>query len=108
MKMSARPEKHPDVMALVKACVVAGNYLDTRHADARQSERSINRLEVIYVLKNGHHEKKKDEFKEEFNAWNYAIRGKTFDKRELRIAVSFDETTRLLIITAIDLVKKGK
>ena len=63
--MSTRPEKHPDVMALVKACVEIGNYLDTR-------------------------------------------RGRTLDKLELRIAVSFDESTRMLIITAIDLVKKGK
>ena len=106
--MSARPDKHPDIMALVKVYVETGNYLDTRHATDRQSERSINRLEVVYILKNGHHEKRKDEFKKEFNAWNYAIRGKTLDKRDLRIAVSFDETTRLLIITAIEILKKGK
>jgi len=106
--MSERPEKHLDVMALIKGCIETGNYLDTRHATDRQSERSINRLEVIEILKNGHHEKRKDEFKPEFSAWNYAIRGKTRDKRDLRIAVSFDETTRLLIITAIEIVKKGK
>lgn len=106
--MSLRPTKHSDVLALVKACVDAGNFFDTRHATDRQNERAITRLEVIHVLKNGHHEKKKDEFKPEFNAWNYAIRGNTLDKRDLRIAVSFDESTKLLIITAIEILKKGK
>lgn len=103
--MSARPEKHLEIIPLIKTCIETGNYLDTRHALDRQNERSINRLEVIYVLKNGYHEKRKDEYKEKFNAWNYAIRGKTLDKRDLRIAVSFDETTKLLIITAIEVVK---
>ena len=56
----------------------------------------------------GHHEKRKDEFKPEFSAWNYAIRGKTLDKRDLRIAVSFNESTKLLIITAIEIIKKGE
>ena len=106
--MSARPEKHSDVMPLIITCIETGNYLDTRHALDRRDERSITRLEVIYVLRNGHHEKRKDEFKEEFNVWNYAIRGKTLDKRDLRIAVSFDKATKLLIITAIEIVKKEK
>lgn len=106
--MIERPDKHPDVMALVKTCVETGDYLDTRHATERQRERLISRLEVVEILKNGHHEKKKDAFMKEFNAWNYAIRGKTLDKRDLRIAVSFDETTRLLVITAIEILKKGK
>ena len=101
-------EKHSNVLNLIKYCIEKGNYLDTRHATDRQRERSITRLEVIEVLKNGHHEKKKDEFKPEFSAWNYAIRGKTLDKRELRIAVSFNESTKLLIITAIELIKKGE
>ena len=106
--MSSRPTKHPDVLKLVKECIENGRYLDTRHATDRQSERSINRLEVIYVLKNGHHEKRKDKFEDRFNVWNYAIRGKTLDKRDLRIVVSFDENVQLLIITAIEILKKGK
>ncbi len=39
---------------------------------------------------------------ERHEAWCYAIRGKTVDKRELRVVVSFDENY-LLIITAIGL-----
>jgi hypothetical protein len=82
--------------------VTSGKYLDTRHALVRKVQRTITLPELLYVLKNGYHEKKKDEFKEEHSAWNYAIRGLTVDKRKLRICVSFDERG-MLIITAIDL-----
>jgi len=95
-------------MNLIRYCIEKGNYLDTRHATDRQHERTITRLEFLEVLKNGHHEKRKDEFKPEFSAWNYAIRGKTLDKRDLRIAVSFYEYRKLLIITAIEMIKKGE
>ena len=45
-----------------------------------------------------------DEFKAEFRSWNYAIRGKTIDARELRIAVAFEDGYCLLVIvTAIGL-----
>jgi len=48
-------------------------------------------------------EKSKDEFKTEWQTWNYAIRGKTVDGRELRVAVSFDEEDYLLMITVMEL-----
>jgi phage terminase large subunit-like protein len=76
--------------------------LDTRHATERQEERSITRPELLKVLRTGFHEKKKDQFKEEYQAWNYAIRGKTVDERNLRVIVSFD-LNGMLIISAIDL-----
>jgi hypothetical protein len=86
----------------IAECLDAGRYLDTRHALVRQHEREINRPEVLYVLRRGYHEKKKDKFDARYRAWNYAVRGKTIDKRDLRIIVSFDESN-MLIITAIDL-----
>ena len=55
---------------------------------------------MIFVLKNGRHEKAKDKFEEAFSSWNYAVRGKTVDKEDLRVIVSFDEEKKLLIITA--------
>ncbi len=90
-------------MLFVKECIKAGRYLDTRHAVTRQRERKITRPEILYVLKSGHHESRKDRFDDHFKAWNYAIRGRTVDRRLLRIVVSFDLELRLLIITAIDL-----
>ncbi len=101
----ARPAKHENVPALVREYVDAGKYLDTRHAFDRMVERRITLPEALYVLRRGYHEKRKDEFKEEHNAWTYAMRGKTVDKRELRVCVSFDKSG-MLIITTIDLDAK--
>ena len=89
-------------MPIVHACVEDGRYLDTRHATDRQYERKVNRPEILYVLKHGYHEKKKDKFDEYYQAWNYSVRGKTVDRRELRVVVSFDPSG-MLIITAIEL-----
>ena len=90
-----------ELLKRTKAAVEKGDYLDTSHASQRKGQRKILRMEVEYVLKHGWHEKKKDSFEDAYQAWNYAIRGKTIDKRNLRIAVSFEE--KMLVITAIDL-----
>ena len=100
--MDRSPKKHNNVMQLISKAIEDGRYLDTRHAFERQSLRKITRPEILYVLRNGFHEKRKDVYRLEFESWNYAIRGKTIDRRNIRIAVSFDESD-LLIITAIDL-----
>ena len=97
-----RPPKLGNLIDAVRACLESGRYLDTRHATDRQAERSITRPEIFFALKHGHHEKKKDRFEERFHAWNYSVRGKTIDKRDLRIVISFD-VTGVLIITAIEL-----
>ena len=99
-----RPDKHPDVLKEVRACVEKGKVLDTRHATDRRSEREITFREMLDVLLTGYHEKRKDKWDEFYKAWNYAIRGKTTDRRELRVIASFDPNG-LLIITAIDLDK---
>lgn len=57
------------------------------------------------VLMNGHHEKRKDKFRDEFSNWAYAIKGKTIDNRKLRVIVSFD-SDGMMIITVIDLGDK--
>lgn len=89
-------------MAAIKNCLDLGRYLDTSHSSERQKERQITRPEILFVLKHGHQEKKKDKYDEQHSVWNYAMRGKTVDKRELRVIVSFDESG-MLIITAIEL-----
>lgn len=91
----------PDVISNVRKCIASGDFLDTRHSTDRENERNITRSEIVCVLKNGWHERSKDEYKERYKAWNYAIRGKTVDRRMLRVIVSFDENG-MLIITAID------
>jgi hypothetical protein len=94
-----------DLMNVIRACIEEGRYLDTRHAWERQDERRINRPEILYVLKHGHHEQNKDTFNNFHHVWNCSVRGKTVDRRELRVIVSFDENG-MLIITAIDLKKR--
>lgn len=93
-------------MDVIKECLDSGQYRDTTHATDRQDERVITRPEITQVLRRGHHEKSKDRFDEQYNAWNYAVRGRTVDRRELRIVVSFEEATGMLIITAIDLRRR--
>lgn len=93
-------------MQKIRHCIEQGHYLDTCHVGLRQKERNITRPEILYLLTHGWHEENKDKFEERFGAWNYAIRGKTIDERELRVVVSFDENINCLIITAIDLSEK--
>jgi hypothetical protein len=82
-------------------------YRDTRHAFDRKRERQIILPEIRQVIDAGWSEKSNDEFKPEHQSWNYAIRGRTVDGRELRIAVAFEEgDTLLVIVTAIDLSTK--
>ena len=96
------PPKLEDLLGSVRNCLDQGRYLDTRHASLRQIQRGISRIEILHVLRNGFHEQKKDQLDTAFKCWNYAIRGKTIDKRALRIIVSFD-ANNMLIITAIEL-----
>ena len=99
---SKNPAKVLDLLKKIKEAVESGNYFESKHAVDRAIERNIIATEYEYVLKNGFHESKKDVFDNVYKTWNYAIRGKTVDKRELRVVVSFDEND-LLIITVIDL-----
>jgi hypothetical protein len=105
--MSKYPAKHPDLLQAVRKSIELGSYLDTTHVTQRKGERKILRTEIEYVLKNGHTVPSRDRFDETHQAWNYAIEGPTVDSRKLRVIVSFDEVTKLLIITVIDITKKG-
>ena len=97
--MSDRP-KLKNLLAEIRAHIKAGTWLDTTHAVKRQQERHINREDMLYVLETGFHEKRKDAYNNEVKTWNYAMRGKTVDMKEIRVVVSFD-SARLLIITVI-------
>lgn len=97
-----RTPKISNLLETIRKCLDEGRYLDTRHAFQRQVEREITRPEVQHVLRTGYHEAKKDRFDKDYKAWNYAIQGKTVDRRKLRVIVSFD-VNNMLIITAIDL-----
>jgi phage terminase large subunit-like protein len=97
------PSKIDRLLERVREALDTGGFLDTIHIMQRQTERQITRPEMLYVLRHGWHEKRKDVFDTRYQAWNYAIRGKTIDERPLRVVVSFEKETRFLIITAIAL-----
>ncbi len=96
--------KKKNIISLVKNTVKSGNYIYTGHANLRIRQRQVTRFEVKQALLSGHHEKRKDIFDREWNSWNYSIKGKTIDKRKLRIVINFDKDN-MLIITVIDLDK---
>lgn len=100
--MFVSKKKLSSVINKAKAAIESGNYIYTDHAQERLQQREVTRLEVKQIIKNGHHEKAKDQFDETFNEWNYAIKGKTVDQRKLRVVISFDKEG-MLIITVIDL-----
>jgi len=100
MNQQVKREKVQNLLEKVKECLDNGKYRFSDHGYDRKIERYATLPDILEVLRNGYHEKKKDEWKIEFNAWNYAIRGKTIDGDDLRIAVSFEENG-LLIVTVI-------
>ena len=100
--MTDRP-KLPNLLELARHLADSGDYVLLKHARERSAERAITEPEWIYVLRTGWHEKRKDSYDEFYESWAYSIRGKTIDGRELRVVVSFDDDTEMLIITLIDL-----
>ena len=99
-----RPSKLPNVLKKVRECLDAGRYYDTFHAIERKNQRKVSLPHVLYVLRNGYHEKKKDVYKAEYSSWSYAIRGLTIDRKDLRVAIAFDKDD-MLIITVIVIAK---
>ncbi len=96
--------KEARLIEKIKACLSSGEFLDSYHAKLRQGEREVLRREIIFVLNHGYHEKARDKFDEHHATWNYSMRGKTIDGKDLRVVISFDKET-MLIITVIELGK---
>ncbi|MEN0060112.1 MAG: DUF4258 domain-containing protein [Bdellovibrio sp.] len=104
-KQPVRPPKNPNILSIARKAMAEGNYTPVDHAKLRLDQREVTVQEMEQVIERGHREKSKDEYKSEHKSWNYSIRGKTVDERDLRVAVSLDKTSGLLIITVIDLAK---
>lgn len=97
-----KKEKISELLRKIKECLETGNYKFSKHALERRKERFISLPDILEVLRHGYHEKTKDVWNEQFNEWDYAVRGKTVDQASCRIIVSFD-AKGLLIITVIRL-----
>ncbi len=83
----------------IREHVQKGTYIVSAHAFQRQNERLIDLKHVLYVLKNGAREEKKDLFDVKTQMWKYAICGKTIDGISLRVIVAFED--EMIIITVI-------
>jgi hypothetical protein len=101
-----RPPKLENVLKIAKDCIENGHYLPTFHAECRQLERDITLLDALHVIKTGYREPKHDQYKEEWQAWNYAVRGNTLQNDTARVIFSFNEEATLLIITVIALTSR--
>lgn len=95
-----RPPKITDVTGKVRAAAEDGNYRPTDHAFQRMDERDVDATELDYVLRKGSHVSKHDEWKEEFQDWNYGFCGKTVDGKRIRLALAF--ASEILIVTVIN------
>lgn len=104
----ARPTKlsKEQLQGYIQAGISEEKTVLSVHADKRMSERNISWFEVIEVLKFGHNERRKDEFKKEFACWNYSMRHdikiSDTEKRRLRIPVAIDEDGTI-VVSAIDI-----
>ncbi len=93
-----RPAKIENLLEKIKECIEQNRYTHTEHALVRQAERKITLAEVRHILITGYEEKIKTSFDEQYNTWNYAIRGKTkIGKLDVRVIVAFDEEGMLII-----------
>lgn len=101
-----RPSKLENVLEIAKKCIENGQYLPTFHAECRQLERDITLLDALHVIKNGYREAKHDQYKEEWQAWNYAVRGITLQDDSARVIISFNDEVTMLIITVINLTSR--
>lgn len=98
-----RVDKIENVLALAKNLMQKGAYVISGHAELRQGERCFTIGDIKNVINTGYHEKRKDEFKDEYSDWNYAIRGKTLDDAQARVCIAFIEKSHFIVITIIRL-----
>ena len=68
-----------DLLGEIRKHIKARKYRITNHAQERQEKHQLTLPNLLFILSTGFHEEKKTLFCNEFQAWKYAIRGKTID-----------------------------
>jgi hypothetical protein len=101
--MKKRVSKIDHIVVLAKRLMDRGAYVISNHAFERGEERRLSIGDIKNIINTGYHEKKKDEYKEVYNDWNYSIRGQTLDDEAARVCLAFMQKTRLIVITVIRL-----
>lgn len=103
MTYMKKANKIDNVVELARNLIQKGAYVISNHAKLRQGERLFTIGDIKNIINTGYHEKKKDEYKEEYVDWNYSIRGKTLDDEQARVCIAFIEETHFIVITVIRL-----
>lgn len=98
-----RIAKIDHVLVLAKRLVAEGAYVISDHAFERGEERRLSIGDIKNIIITGYHEKRKDEYKEEFKDWNYSIRGQTLDQEHARVCLAFIKKSHFIVITVIRL-----
>lgn len=110
-KKQGKPVKKADkeLWAIIEKCIADKDYFILPHAKQRQSDRNITDIDILDILENKKNRKrkrnkKKDTYTDGFLDWNYCIEGQGLDKEnKIRIIVSFNEESNLLVITVMRL-----
>lgn len=107
--MGKRPAKIPDdeLIPFIRDSVDSGKYRESHHQRVENIGKpghDVTRQEIEQVLLAGHREPSRDRF-EPYNTWSYAIRGRTIDKRDIRVAVTIYEG--MLYIMSVYAPSKG-
>ena len=101
--MKKRIEKIDHVVVLAKKLIASGAYVISDHAFERGEERRLSIGDIKNIISTGYHEKRKDEYREEFKDWNYSIRGQTLDQESARVCLAFIKKDHFIVITVIRL-----
>lgn len=99
----SRTKKVEKVIELARDLIRKGAYSISKHAQLRQGERCFTVGDIKNIITTGYHEKTKDEYKDEFEDWNYAIRGITLDGDQGRVCIAFVQESSFIVITVIRL-----
>jgi uncharacterized protein DUF4258 len=81
--------------------IKSGKYRLTKHAAEEQAKDHIDLPDTLHVLKTGVHEIGKTSLSNKYQNWNYAIRGRTEDSKDVRVIISFSD--EMMIVTVMEL-----
>lgn len=106
-----KPVKKTDkeLWVIIEQNITDKQYIIMPHAKGRQATRNITDIDILDILENKGNRKRKrnkgkDKYEDGYIDWNYCIEGLDLDEeKKIRIIISFDKESNLLVITAIRL-----
>lgn len=97
MNTDKPPEKIPNLIEKIHACLQGNKYRLTDHAIVRK----INLPIIRHVLLTGTHMPAQDRYRKQFNRWSYAICGEGLDGEKIKVIVAFPDHENIMFIVTI-------